>query len=360
MNKLYKILIHFVAFRLRFIVFSFLILGGCKKSSDFITKWKKVNSLYTGYIADFCFISKDTGFVLGAYIAQNGNTVIQKTFDGGENWVTDTILTGEKKSHITTLAYYNHVLYAGGFIPGASTMNRTYSSTDYGHSWKIIDTTFIRGANMIFLNSADILLSSFTGIYKSTNGGNSFKQVYSDPLNLGFSIIQFPDQNTGFAGGGISFDGNSISTMAKTTDGGNSWMNITSTALPKIITMQFFNNNKAYVFVYDVKGDISHTTYSDYKLFHTTDGANTWNLIRDHFQSDFGNITSSYFKDENNGYISTEKSIFSTLDGGRNWIKEFDAGSVISQGIILSGLYSPPSNHLFAFSTDGSIYKRLE
>jgi photosystem II stability/assembly factor-like uncharacterized protein len=348
-----------VAISLSLLTITFCFVS-CKKNADFSTRWKKVKSSYSGQLYDFCFLSKDTGYILGAYNYSLGLTVWQKTVDGGETWTTDTLRVGENKSSITTLTSYNHILYAGGTVlGGASPKKRTYSSSDNGVTWKIIDTIYMRGRNMVYLNASNAVFVFVEDIYKSSDGGSTFQHVYASPTHLGYSFIQFPDQLTGFVAGGMAHDGVSVSTMAKTTDGGATWNTINS-SLPKIISMQFFNSNSGNVIVYDQKGNVSQITYSDYKLFQTSDGGNTWNIIRDNLKQDFGNITSSYFKDERVGFMTSEQFIYSTNDGGRSWTKEFDAGSVIQNGIILTGLYFTPPGYMFAYSTDGSIYKRTE
>lgn len=336
-----------------------LCFMSCSKSTQFVSRWKKTNSTYSGQLLSLCFTSKDTGFALATYNPLSGNTLWLKTTDGGEFWQIDTIRVGESKAHISTLISYNHILYAGGFVNVGNTVpRRTYRSTDNGRTWQIIDTTMIRG-NMVFMNNNNIILGYLSNLYKSSDAGSSFQQTFTDPLSIGFPFIQFPDGQTGYASGGFSSDGHSTSTMAKSIDGGNSWISV-QTGLPKIVAMNFFDKSNGTVFIYDEKGSIAQITYSDYKIFKTSDGASTWNLVRDNIINEFGIFTSGYFKDVSNGFMTTEHFIYATQDGGRSWSKEYDASDVTVQGKVVTGLYLASPNQMFAYSTDGTIYKRLE
>ena len=60
-------------------------------------------------------------------------------------------------------------------------------------------------------------------INKTTDGGNSWKEVQNLNIDCSFNNIAFEDSNTGFAIGYQFINHVANSIIIKTTDGGNSW-----------------------------------------------------------------------------------------------------------------------------------------
>lgn len=116
---------------------------------------------------------------------------IWKTIDGGQNWqnLTDKQLT-DLATNTMVMAPSNHnIIYAGtgeGYgAEGMVTGNGIYKSVDRGITWDFLSST-LTGHNFQFVNKiivdrkdANIIIAATnTGIFKSTNGGNSWDTVY--------------------------------------------------------------------------------------------------------------------------------------------------------------------------------------
>lgn len=106
------------------------------------------------------------------------------------------------------------------------------------------------------------------------------------------------------------------STLLKTSDGGNTWINQEPPILGKSLRhVEFLDKNNGYILTYD-------------QLLKTIDGGENWEILADDLDMFLENIC---FINENEGWISTtyvledeytfslRSSIHSTIDGGYSW-----------------------------------------
>lgn len=263
------------------------------------------NSTTNGVAHSVFFTSADTGFVAGEAF---GKGVIQKTTDGGQNWVN------------------------------------VYTSTT-NLEW-VYDIFFVNATN-------GFAVGEFGSILKTTDGGSNWtRQTIAGVTN--FTSVHFPNALVGYAAGEGS---NPIGPIYKTTDGGNTWTAQVSGATG-VVNDIFFPNALTGYAVYN--GDVLKTvnggsawtsipvasTYEHTSIFctsattcylggpilqKTTDGGSTWNVLslpalpgpNIYF------ITSLYFTDVLTGYAvgaiyDTTTSlangvILKTKDAGQTW-----------------------------------------
>lgn len=198
--------------RLFFYCLCLLAIGSYAQS------WYQVNSNTTQRLKDIVMINATTGFCSGGgdvYNAPEGNGVILKTTDGGENWTT---VFSQANLAIYAIHSIANEMYAFAKLNGG---NQLLHSADSGVNWSITTISFspynVQYANnaIYFLDANDnyalkkwtpttlaVLManvgtygvnnneivcinSAFDSIYKSTDGGTTFTQLSGYPTEFG-------------------------------------------------------------------------------------------------------------------------------------------------------------------------------
>lgn len=168
---------------------NFIVCGGqwqsnyatILKSTNSGDDWISINTKNWGFFTNLFFVNKDTGFVTG------GNLL--KTTDAGNTWnLIPTGILGFNSIYFSSAK----TGYAGidtGIFSGA--YHRISKSTDYGQTWKDIDS--IRP----FFSRALKFINDFTGwsigetyIHKTSNGGSTFINTNSTSVPENFSLSQ--------------------------------------------------------------------------------------------------------------------------------------------------------------------------
>lgn len=161
-----------------------------------------------------------------------------------------------------------------------------YKSTDDGASWNKLTnglpaSGFARINMAISLSDTNVIYASFVandgslyGMYKTTNGGTSWSNLPNTPNYLGYQgwydncvIVHPTDTSICYAGGVFPY-GSGYYGLIKTTDGGNSWTDITigtdsSQLHPDQHCLAFDPNSNLWV-------------GNDGGIWKTTNGGQTW------------------------------------------------------------------------------------
>jgi photosystem II stability/assembly factor-like uncharacterized protein len=179
-----------------------------------------------------------------------------------------------------------------------------------------LDTTFINTnmgglQSIYFLNDKDGFVSTYNGgLYKTTDSASTWTTLHSN-TNLPIRGICFIDAQTGFAVGGLNSCGGTGCTppggfILKTTDGGQSWINIYTPADKiEITTIYFVNATLGFC-------------AGDNIVFKTTDGGQTWNEYK--INNPGGKMMQIKFINSQKGYIACLfDKIITTEDGGLSW-----------------------------------------
>ncbi|MFK5891545.1 MAG: YCF48-related protein [Flavobacteriaceae bacterium] len=273
--------------------------GTILKTIDGGQNWYTTQSTNT-FPSDFFtvyFVNETIGF------ATREHDYMFKTTDGGETWV-------EISGTVDAIFDFHFLDENNGFATGE--YGATYRTNDGGATWSQIffQNGFVGGTSMYGIYFQDSNIGYATGargrIIKTTDGGNTWTPhsiTYNDFLQL-----QFINDNIGYAQSGSHF--------YKTLDGGNSWSLVGSLSLGTSVSSSdftFVNENLGYA--------TTGGTYGGH-VFKTTDGGVTWSGLNNGYDIIDEGITSIFFLNENNGFISggfNQKKVMKTTDGGNNW-----------------------------------------
>ncbi len=358
-----------------------------------------------------------SGAVTGSYKAKNtfyfGATGggVWKTTDGGSNWknITDKFFGGTIGA-VEVAPSNENIIYVG---EGENTMRGNvaegldgmWKSEDGGKTWKNIGLKDTRHITNIVIHPNDPNTvwagvmghlfgpSNERGIYKTTDGGKTWKKVlYVNEQTGCADLIMEPGNPSVLYAGTWRLirtpysleSGGDGSGLWKSTDGGETWNNISSSkGLPKgvwgIVSVAVAPSNvdKVYAIVENEKGG----------LFVSNDGGQTWNL-----QSSDNNIRqrawyySKIFvdpKNENLIYCPNVNFLksrdggktFQTLrtphgdhhdlwidpEDGKRMIVADDGGAQISfdEGNNWSTYMNQPTSQIYRVSTDNSFPYRV-
>jgi photosystem II stability/assembly factor-like uncharacterized protein len=169
----------------------------------------------------------------------------------------------------------------------------------------------------VFNDDTAIAVGDLSTIIKTTDGGNTWNVQSNVSPSQKLFCVQFIDANNGWAAGG--------NYLLKTSDGGNNWTWIYGD------TSNSFNTG---IFaIYFVDADTGFVFGNDGQLARTTDGGNTWNAkIMDDYIGGYLDIfgfTAVTFTDKNTGWLIGSgyygNELFKTTDCGRSWVWDYQA-----------------------------------
>jgi photosystem II stability/assembly factor-like uncharacterized protein len=324
--------------------------GKIFKSTDGGINWIQQNSLTSDTLRALDFLDENTGWCAGTHI-------ILKTTNGGNQWVRQNIDTSIVNPRLYSLKMYdNQNGLAGGKDPVKSHYSGfIFRTSNGGNNWIFVDSLSGYTYNESSVNSINYVTqntvySSVNGkFYKSTDSGIQWN--YISFITIGnYSCLQFKDINTGWAICG--------SALLKTTNGGNNWIEVVSSAFePNIYSsLSYISGNiliaskqKGLVIksldegltwgnysiipnsdIYSLKTIDANTVFVSGEggmLFKTIDGGIIW---KQKFRNYLGSIRGPFFANQNTGYcINSEAYVYKTTDAGENWFQ--------------TGLISPPS-----------------
>jgi len=261
---------------------------------------------------DLCqviFISQDKGFCIGL------QGTLYKTIDGGENWTS--VATG-LSIDFNSIAFCDENT---GYIIGSST-GQSLKTDDGGETWSIVSffPSYTNSGlqNIVFtdettgyLTMDDLsgLSSDFGRIYKTTDAGESWQEVFSledyHPVSMAFY-----DETTG----SVAFENDQNQVKVFYINSNNTlW---TESDLPDILTKSM--NSICYL-------DQASAIMGGYagQIYRTSDSGQSW--VPDYERLFYGNISNFQFTNDTTGYLKVWNSfelkneVFKTTDGGENW-----------------------------------------
>jgi len=233
------------------------------------------------------------------------------TTNGGSTWSPLTIPLNDSLVSVMGTTVYDNTLYAG-------VGDSVYKSIDNGQSWSWIGPPG-RNGDMYDIavdpRNKDVLYlpRQENGIVKSINGGNDWISINQGLYNVSVCLLD----SSNFSGNGMIFAASALAEGTfKTTDFGNTWINVTDGGIthPWADEMVFSPHDPDTVWeVADVA-----------EVFQTTDGGETWDKIINPYGKGFrfGSIYALAPAPSESSVIYALKNgfgIFKSTDGGVRW-----------------------------------------
>ncbi|NOR87467.1 MAG: T9SS type A sorting domain-containing protein [Bacteroidales bacterium] len=265
----------------------------------FAQNWETLESGTSYILFDISFAKgqNDIGYAAGMQYTYDAEGVVIKTTDSGDNWTQ--IMGGAGTNGIEAVCFTTNET---GFIAGwdyfAKTTNGGGSWTEISvgnDNWYFMDIEFWDEENGVALS---VLNSGVAAIYVTSNGGDTWSTSFG--INHNVQDLAYADANTLYAIGGDE-------KISKSTNGGNSWTEIYSGVF------------QYYFMGVDFNGDFGVVGGEDGKIMHTSDGGENWSTYATGYHNFQGvhvfNADSTYIG-------GTDADVYKTTDGGASWQSE--------------------------------------
>jgi photosystem II stability/assembly factor-like uncharacterized protein len=276
-----------------------------------MAQWDSLSSGTTNLLSSVFFNNANTGYVVG-----DSGTIL-KTTDGGLNWLP---LNSGTSVFLKSVHFPQENI--GYVVGGGGTILKT---TDGGINWIIKNSGITYSVVSIYFTDTETGYAAGGGgvwassgrLYKTTNGGESWSEIFS----IGFTCfkVSFTSPDTGFIAAWDLAFGDVYYYISKTTDGGVTWntLSIGDVNEYAITDVCFVDINTGYAV--GVVGTI----------LKTTDGGIFWTSLSSGTSE---TLNSVFFIDSTTGYVVGNNIILKTIDGGANWTSQ----SMEASGELLS------------------------
>ncbi|MGE5313630.1 MAG: YCF48-related protein [Acidobacteriota bacterium] len=238
------------------------------------------------------FLTKEIGY-------GGGPTGLYKTTNAGATWEKQT---GSFNGRLTKIDFPNETI---GY---AADNNKVSKTTDGGYTWNTLPGIQYSVYGLDAVDSLELWVAQLDTVAHSNDGGHTWEKIHFDSAFV--RNVNFFDHDFG-----ILYDvwrekyssGSAI--LIVTTDGGKSWVRY---PLPAVLTgmtkLFFISRNEGWL-------------ASQQALYHTTDGARTWQAV---LRGQYGNLWnmgafSFDFIDSASGWFAYYGRLYKTSDGGISW-----------------------------------------
>ena len=198
--------------------------------------WTEVSS--SDDLADIYFVGDSIGYIVG----ENGH--IQKTTDGGANW--DTLTSGSTDFLKAACFVTKDTGYIVGYNPSNFVVS-VIKTTNGGNTW---NQTGPLGTNntvwdIYFLNSRHGFITGMGGskLWTTTDGGSTWSQQFL-PGGTGVMQIEFINDSTAIA---VGNEGK----IWRTTDTAKSWITLPSYTTEHLLDVKFITDSTGYIAGYN-------------------------------------------------------------------------------------------------------------
>jgi photosystem II stability/assembly factor-like uncharacterized protein len=196
------------------------------------TNWTAINSGTATPIRDFDFPSTNVGYSCGGRF-QDGFGAVNKSTDGGVTWNTLSLPSPFSSHQINTVDFVNDNTGWVGGILSSFTPHLLGRTTDGGVTWvqQILDGNPSGGVASVDMVNENIGFAIGSGgLYSTTNGGATWPRNTNAFLSgILFNSMQVLNKDVIF----LSSQGSGgAKKVIRTTDGGNTWIDLTSNLTP--------------------------------------------------------------------------------------------------------------------------------
>lgn len=238
----------------------------------------------------------------------------------------------------------SNIQFVSGSVGYIQDIYRMQKTIDGGVTWTTLDsnsTTYVR-QDMYWLNANEgfvvmyenLGFGNYAGWFKKTsNGGATWSAMSQLPVNEWYNAIWFVTSLEGYVVG-------SGGTILKTTNGGSSWVQLTSGTTLDLYTIFFVSATTAWV-----GGD-------DGIILQTMNSGNTWT---NQFQSVSWEFNDLFFTDVNNGVAVGTYGMMRTTNGGTNWIPV--TGTNVTQFL---AVHFPSADTGYVTAVGGNVFRTVD
>jgi photosystem II stability/assembly factor-like uncharacterized protein len=260
------------------------------KTTDGGENWFTIPDPTNFYLNDIFFIDELKGFIVG----EVGH--MYYTDDGGNSWINQNSgTTAELKS----IHFFNENI---GMALGYTNNYSDYiiRTTDGGITWincSFSNSPFFIAEGIFLTTELKAFVISMDDLFYTSNGGQTWMQQQFES-STAFASIAFYDSLNGYISG--------FEEIYRTSNGGNSWETFS------------FSLGDA-IWLYGITAPNQNLIYSAGRwgrMVYSSDGGNSWEQRSSGPLSTFRDVS---FYNENYG-IAIGDGIFTTSDGGNNWI----------------------------------------
>jgi len=282
-------------------------------------QWTEVDWAQTDVLTFIDFVDDETGYARMEML-QGFTSSFQKTEDGGQTWTELNLPADVEAFEIQAIDFNSSgegVLLCR-IISSEETLTQVYQTLDDGASWENISADEMALGNgltdiqMLDVNS--IFFVTENQLYRTTNGGDEWNIA---PLPATGVSVDFFDADHGVIG---AWDGTFLyyGILLSTSDGGDTWNETILNENNSVVgVVKQWNEMTAYAA--PVKWGASGFS----NFYKTTDSGLNWDEVSLPETNDGATLTEFDFRDENYGVITlasnTQFYIYNTTDGGDTW-----------------------------------------
>ncbi|WP_373511061.1 YCF48-related protein [Persicitalea sp.] len=307
-----------------------VMVGGdlIARTTDGAATWHRVGGSLSGfYLSDLHFVNSEKGFAIGA----EGDLL--STANGGKSWNVRKLNTFNSNPSNSFDLFFLDDTY--GWILGSN--RALLRTTDGGTTWTSQQLPITVAIYQLFFVSPTVGWGvGFSGfIFKTTDGGLSWVKQTSN-TNSNLMGLFFLDANRGWV---VGVNGN----VLVTTDGGANWNAQSSGIYSPLHSVYFTSPTEGWA-----------VGPSPNSAIRTRDGGVTWEKTQIDPNPNDSNYFQIQFVDQNNGFVSGSRFVYTTKDGGATWKKSYPYPNTSSYPSI-KGMSFTDSTHGWVIGTNGIL-----
>jgi photosystem II stability/assembly factor-like uncharacterized protein len=239
------------------------------------------------------------GLVLCGAAQLSGQTALARSTDDGDSWTTIA-----PPMEVTSFAVDSSGMIMCGAFSNFGTQNGVFISSDGGATWSAIngDLTYYKISGVSFGRDSSLFVSnqgyngSGTGVYRSTDGGTHWTNVFPNPVNMTAIITTRAGSIlAGSAGAGV----------VRSTNNGQTWPPVSQGA-PNISVNGFSVDSSGSILMCSSSG-----------IYRSTDDGASW-ILSSEGLANLRTWSAASGPGEVE-LVGNQMGLFRSLDGGKTW-----------------------------------------